>query len=181
VRFAAERRAYGPIAFERKDKDTERDGSAMSSQKSRADAQPKFRYTAFRGRLARFFKEPSPLTAIQAAWPTWHVHEWVWHEKQKSLGSLLAFRQLLLKDCPELGWVRDVTDASKHCGLENPHMNVGKAAGTGRTVKGEISDVFGSRSITHSDPLLLTVDGRDSEFAAVLRTAIGYWEANGYV
>jgi len=21
------------------------------------------------------------LTAIQPAWPTWHVHEWVWHER----------------------------------------------------------------------------------------------------
>jgi hypothetical protein len=85
---------------------------------------------------SHFFKEPSPYSAIQAAWPTWHVHEWVWHGiNPESREDLCEFKRQLLTECQELVWLSDLTDASKHCGL-NRAVKVEKVAGTGRQVKG---------------------------------------------
>jgi hypothetical protein len=30
--------------------------------------------------LDRFHSDPSPITAINAAWPLWHLHEWYYWE-----------------------------------------------------------------------------------------------------
>jgi hypothetical protein len=128
----------------------------------------------------QFFKTPGRLTAIQAAWPTWHVHYWLWHEKNRghetrNNPAYKKFRDDLEADCPELGWLSDVTDASKHCGLSRS-TDVGAVSGTGLHTEGQIFDVFGNRPHTQSDPLLLFVDGVPHNFADVLRAAIRYWE-----
>jgi hypothetical protein len=125
-----------------------------------------------------FFARPSRLTAIQAAWPTWHVHEWLWHENHPGKNVDLKFRNKLITDCPQLGWLRDVTDASKHCGLGRTDITVDRVSGTGLKTTGEISDPLGSRLHTQSDPLQLIVDGGSHNFDDVLRAAIRYLQTH---
>jgi len=130
----------------------------------------------------RFFERPGRLTAIQAAWPTWHVHEWVWHERNpgqdtRNNRAYERFRDGLITGCAGLGWLRDVSDASKHCGIGRT-PRVDQVSGTGLHTTGEITDVFGMRPDTQADPLVLHVDGVPHAFDSVLRTAIVYWRTN---
>ncbi|MCC8936880.1 hypothetical protein H8A99_10375 [Bradyrhizobium sp. Arg68] len=68
-----------------------------------------------------FYSEPSPRSLFHVAGSLWHLHDWVWHDRnpgQNSRGPIFdTFRNNLLQQCPELGWLRDLTDASKHRGL----------------------------------------------------------------
>jgi hypothetical protein len=122
---------------------------------------------------SQFFKAPSRSTAIQAAWPTWHVHEWIWHEKTHA-ETLQEFRKRLLADCEQLAWLSDVTDASKHCGLRRS-LTVTSVTGTGLHTTGQMFDQFGNHTMTHSDPLVLEIDRTPHQFSDVLRSAIEYW------
>ena len=132
-----------------------------------------------------FFEPPSRLTAIQAAWPTRHVHDWLWRERHRDKvvdpeiqkKRIAKFQKKLIAKCPQLAWLRDVTDASKHCGLHRK-VKLDKVSGTGLRTTGEISDPFGTSTHTHSDPLLLEVDGVTHNFADVLEVAIQYWETH---
>jgi hypothetical protein len=50
------------------------------------------------------------------------VHEWIWHEQHpgedtRHNDKYQKFQSEIVGHCPELAWVRDVADASKHCGL----------------------------------------------------------------
>ena len=122
-----------------------------------------------------FFARQSRATAIQAAWPTWHVHEWLWHKqnpgKPASGKAFKSFQNSFIAKCPELGWLRDVTDASKHCGLGRK-TQVSKVTGFGVQTTGTVTDPLGSYTQTRTDPLVLVVDGIDRQFPDVLRAAI---------
>ena len=101
----------------------------------------------------------------------WHLHDWVWHDRnpgQDSRGTAFnSFRNGLLVACPELGWLRDVADAGKHRGL------------------GRLPDVKGAQpQRVASLPLLLNSvlkfylvlnDGSKQDVDRVLRTAIDFW------
>jgi hypothetical protein len=59
---------------------------------------------------------------MEASIPAWHVIEWIWHEQHPGEDTqhndkYQKFQSEIVGDCPELDWVRDVADASKHCGL----------------------------------------------------------------
>lgn len=67
-------------------------------------------------------KEPSPRTVFNAVVATWHVLDWAWHENNygrdtRKNDAYNAYKDQLLKECKELGWVSDLADAAKHCGL----------------------------------------------------------------
>lgn len=62
-------------------------------------------------------KNPSPRSALNAAWPFWHLHEWYFWENHplaanRDLGRYVS--QVLLRDCPEIEWLRDIAEAGKH-------------------------------------------------------------------
>jgi hypothetical protein len=65
--------------------------------------------------------EPSPPSLFNAAQSVWHLHDWIWHDrnpgKDSSGPGFRAYRSDLLSACPELGWLRDIADAGKHRGL----------------------------------------------------------------
>jgi len=65
-----------------------------------------------------FRTDPSTSPIFHAATGVWHLHDWVWHDRnpgQDSRGPAFdAYRERLLTACPELGWLRDVADAGKH-------------------------------------------------------------------
>ncbi|MDP3299278.1 MAG: hypothetical protein Q8M38_04150, partial [Phenylobacterium sp.] len=59
--------------------------------------------------------------AMQAARDLWHIAEWVWHSQNPGVDthdpSFGAWRNAQIQACPELAYLRDIADASKHCGL----------------------------------------------------------------
>jgi hypothetical protein len=61
--------------------------------------------------------EPSPPSLFNAAQSVWHLHDWVWHDrnpgKDSSGPDFRAYRRDLLDTCPQLGWLRDIADAGK--------------------------------------------------------------------
>jgi hypothetical protein len=65
--------------------------------------------------------DPSPRALFHAATSVWHLHDWVWHDRNAGMdsrGSVFdTYRMNLLEACPELGWLRDIADAGKHRGL----------------------------------------------------------------
>ena len=49
-----------------------------------------------------FFQRPSRSTAIQAAWPTWHVIDWLFRERKPG-GDLGTFRKCITSVAPRSG------------------------------------------------------------------------------
>lgn len=86
-----------------------------------------------------FKLEPSSARhGLNAAWSLWHLHEWIWHDcnQGQQIGSPAgrAFRSLICQECPELAWLRDLSDATKHRGLQRRSVKVssiGPAIGKG--------------------------------------------------
>jgi hypothetical protein len=122
-----------------------------------------------------FQSAPSPSSVFNAAGSVWHLHDWVWHDRnpgQNSRGPTFnSYRSKLLTDCPELGWLRDIADAGKHRGLgrlpevqgAEPHR-VGDASYLVLGFPGGILKFF-----------LVLNDESKQDVDAVLRTAIEFW------
>jgi hypothetical protein len=118
---------------------------------------------------------PSRGALFNAAGAIWHLHDWVWHERNPGVETLYnsafrSYRKGLVDACPELGWLGDVTDASRHRGL-------------GRTteVKGSLRRTEGAFRglLALTEPVLkfyLTLgDGSQQDADQVLRIAVEYW------
>ena len=116
-----------------------------------------------------------PRFALQAATYTWHLHDWVWHEQNPGVNSrgpqYTQFQSGLLSACPELGWLRDMTDASKHCGLGRvPEVAEAKA----RVVHyASLPLVLNNYPV--EELILIMSDGSEKIFNDVLTTALDYW------
>ena len=53
--------------------------------------------------LSRFRSDPSPITAINAVWPLWHLCDWYYSQRHPSEDKELdAFRNDLINECSEL-------------------------------------------------------------------------------
>jgi hypothetical protein len=76
-----------------------------------------------------------------------------------------------LAACPELELLRDITDASKHCGLART-TSVTNVGGTGQYCQGHVSGIM---PVEHRDPLIIDVNGTAYLFDDVLRAAVKYW------
>jgi hypothetical protein len=109
-----------------------------------------------------FMDNPAPATAMTSAHYAWTIHEWLWHDQhsgQNTRGNTgyEAFQKKILNDCPELGWVRDIDDASKHRGLSRASVQVNKIP-------------------RNSTPLRIGLnDGTEYDLADVLSIVIKYW------
>ena len=118
----------------------------------------------------------STSSVFQAALSVWHLHDWVWHERnpgRDSRGSAFnVYRSELLAACPELGWLRDVADAGKRRGSgrlpevqgAQPQMR----GGSGLMLVG----VGGGATCVF---FLVLNDGSKQNVDAVLRAAIEFW------
>jgi hypothetical protein len=124
--------------------------------------------------ISKFQAEPSTAALFGAALNVWHLHDWVWHDQhpgENSRGVTFdSYRERLLQDCPELGWLRDIADASKHRGL-----------GRLPEVKGAEPQLIGSLlplGLPIGEQLvffLVMNDGSKQPVDEVLRTAIEFW------
>jgi hypothetical protein len=69
-----------------------------------------------------FQTEQSPTTLFNAASSVWHLHDWVWHDRNPGTDTwgskeFKVYRDGLIAACPALGWLQDIADAGKHRGL----------------------------------------------------------------
>src|SRR5579871_4915421 len=68
-----------------------------------------------------FRNAPSASSFFPAALSVWHLHDWVWHERNPGQNSrspaFYRYRDDLITTCPQLAWLRDIADAGKHRGL----------------------------------------------------------------
>src|SRR4051794_2406496 len=74
-----------------------------------------------------FVGSPSVRTALNTAWPLWHIHEWYfWEEKDK--GNILVSRKKygdkLTEDYQDMHLVRDIAEAGKHLRLGREPIEV---------------------------------------------------------
>jgi hypothetical protein len=124
-----------------------------------------------------FQTDPTSRTLFHAATSVWHLHDWVWHDRNPGTDShglaFNSYRMSLLKACPELGWLRDIADAGKHRGL-----------GRLPEVKGaEPQKVGGSSFLLLGIPtgevlkfFLVLNDGSKQAVDEVMRVAIEFWQ-----
>jgi hypothetical protein len=131
----------------------------------------------------RFKSAPTRQAAIEASMPAWHVHEWIWHEKNPGENThgnqeFQKFKNDILNDCPQLGWIRDVADASKHRGLGRP-LEVQKLSSR-RRFSGAIGGApIGALPIGGNGSSRLTIvlnDGTTYDLSDVLSCVVSYWQ-----
>lgn len=117
---------------------------------------------------------PSARFAFQASHSVWHLHDWVWHERnpgENSHGSgWKAYRSDLVQRCPELGWLRDVADAGKHRGLGRLPEVVGAKPGLVGARIGNLP-LRGNRKAF----FLVLNDGSRVDLHHILRAAVRFW------
>jgi hypothetical protein len=127
----------------------------------------------------QFQSEPSPRSLFNAATSVWHLHDWVWHDRnpgQDSHGSAFnSYRANLLGDCPELGWLRDIADAGKHRGLGRLPEVKGAEPMVGGGGNMLMVGVGGGRVLKY---FLVFNDGSKHPVDEVLRTAIEFWRGD---
>lgn len=125
-----------------------------------------------------FRGEPSPRSLFNAAHSIWHLHDWVWHDRNPGKDSRGAafdnYRNGLLTACPELGWLRDIADAGKHRGLGRRGVQI--AGAEPRLVHGFYVPAI---DITESRwrYCLVLNDDTQQDVEPVLRKAIEFWRS----
>jgi hypothetical protein len=129
--------------------------------------------------VREFQSAPSPCSTYQAAHSVWHLHNWVWHDRNPGKDSRGAafnnYRAKLLADCPELGWLRDVADARKHRGLGRlPEV---QGAGPRYVGRGFLPAELLSPGKGVLKFFLVLSDGSKEDMDEVLRNAIVFWQA----
>jgi hypothetical protein len=125
--------------------------------------------------VRKFQAEPSTATLFTASLNAWHLHDWVWHDQnpgENSRGTAFSlYRDGLTQACPELGWLRDIADASKHRGLGRLPEVKGAAPRKVGTPIGLLLSL--TREVLQF--VLVLNDGSQHPADEVLRTAIEFW------
>lgn len=75
--------------------------------------------------------------AINCAINSWHLTDWTFQEfyknhpdfqdskiKNKTITGLVKYQEYLKKDCPELEYMRLITNGSKHCKINPEHRTI---------------------------------------------------------
>jgi hypothetical protein len=119
--------------------------------------------------------DPSSRSLFYAARAIWHLHDWVWHEENPGQDShspaFRSYRDGLLDACPELGWLRDIADASKHRGLgRQPEVK-----GAQPKVVGMYSGLLALTQNVLKFYLVLN-DGSHQEADDAVRTTVEFWQ-----
>jgi hypothetical protein len=127
-----------------------------------------------------FGRNPSPITAVNASWPFWHLHEWYFWERHPTASDTdrrKFVNQVLMNDCPELGWLRDIAEAGKHFRLSRKSPPVRVRAISTREFGGPIGSApIGSTPIAGSMmELLIDVGGATHDLPRVIGAVFEYW------
>ena len=110
-----------------------------------------------------FKADPNPASAVNSAWAAWQLHDWIWHEQDPKEGKR-AFQGSLFTACPEIGWIRDVADASKHRRLNRRNV--------------QVREIANNWPMNASPRSIILRDGTEHDLADVLALVIEYWRAN---
>jgi hypothetical protein len=78
-----------------------------------------------------------------------------------------VFQQKLFQECPEIGWIRDVADASKHRRLDRSDV--------------QVREVANNWPMNTSPRSIKLEDGTVHELSDVLSRVIEYWRANYFL
>jgi hypothetical protein len=128
-----------------------------------------------------FAKTQSARHAHHAAVSAWHIHDWIFNEQPASTKKN-DFQKLLIKACPELGWLRDYAETLKHRGLARPSITVKEVLPDYpfvQTVPMPIGELGASVSIRvkGTSPVTMVLeDGTKHQVSDVLQRVIGYWQ-----
>ena len=127
-------------------------------------------------------RNPSPISALNAAWPFWHLHEWYFWEHHPSASNADLRRyvdQVLFQDCPELGWLRDIAEAGKHFKLNRSTPPVKVRA---ISVREEFSGTLGDAPLGavplgggNGPELFVDVGGTTHKLQRAMGAAFRYW------
>jgi hypothetical protein len=116
-----------------------------------------------------------PRFALQAARDLWHVAEWVWHSQNPGVDtSTPAFgvwRNAQVQACPQLAYLHDIADASKHCGLGRTPMVMEARP---RIVRyGSLPLLLSSHPVL--ELILVMTDGSEVIFDSAIQAATEHW------
>ena len=94
--------------------------------------------------IVMFEASPTIQFAMNAVQSLWNLHEWYWYDTHPNQNprhkgnqaTYKAFQDQLIQERPEIGHIRDLAEAAKHCGLgrRKPPLavkSVGNRAGRG--------------------------------------------------
>jgi hypothetical protein len=141
-----------------------------------------FRKVAWPNHVA-FDRDPSTIAALNAAWAYWHLHDWDFWERQKpeklprnkARDLLEEYGKQVVEECPELGWLRDMTNAWKHRRL------LGKKPVKVRSISPDTIGGLGTAPMstmplsTLVTQIVVDVDGVTHDLKTVLYKASLYW------
>lgn len=129
----------------------------------------------------RFVDEGSRQTAVDACMHAWHVHEWHWHEMNpgsdtRGNADFTKFQHELVTACPELEWVRDFADASKHRGLGRPGTVTAVHNKRPVSILLGLRDASGRSLMSPARPVTLELtDETTVPLSEVLETVVSFW------
>jgi hypothetical protein len=133
-----------------------------------------------------FMKSQSARHAAHAAVSAWHLHDWIFDE-QPAGTKKDAFQKGLIKDCPELGWLRDYAESAKHRALSRRDIKVDKVLPdrpfmhTVPMPVGDLGTVSFEIAVKGTSPVtIVTEDGTSRQLSDVLRRVIDYWRTSWF-
>ena len=128
---------------------------------------------------------------MAAASSLWHIHEWFWYDKNPKTNSkgskdYKKFRREIVRECPELEWLQDLTNIGKHRALTrspSSYVSIIKQSGLmGRGGTGgygvNAPMAYGSGQ---SQLLLYLQDGSAHWLADVCKGAFEYWKNSHFL
>ena len=85
--------------------------------------------------VQEYMRDRKLRTAFNAALALWHLVDWAWHEQHpgqdtRANHEFKAYQQRLIAACPELAWLHDIAEATKHRGLGRDGIKVEEAMKT---------------------------------------------------
>jgi hypothetical protein len=123
----------------------------------------------------------NPRYAINCAITSWHLTDWTYQmfyktdlqfqdskEKGKNILGLVKFQEYLKIACPELEYMRMITNGSKHCKINQKHKTI--------TSDGDFSPYDYSRH-DYAVPRFVIIDeiGEEIDFEKLLVSTITFW------
>ena len=124
----------------------------------------------------------NPRFAINCAITSWHLTDWIYQEffkkdlrfqdskeNGKYISGLVKFQEFLKISCPELEYMRMITNGSKHCKINQKHKTI--------TSSGDFSPYDFCRH-DFSVPRFVIINENEEEidFEKLLVATIKYWE-----
>jgi hypothetical protein len=138
--------------------------------------------------IVMFDSSPTIQLAMNAVQSLWNLHEWYWHDLHPNQdpgdkchkATFAAFRVQLIKECPEISYIKDLAEAAKHCRLHRKSLPVkrvdpnGGGAGGWNMPYGGYN--VGAFTYSSGQPLVTFDDGSAPRTIGDIMKAVGeFW------